>query len=344
MTRDAEKLWKRHATTTPPRRDDLSTQGGGSDRHKLDMSHSSTSSQELQVESFSSPSPAPSSGRLRCSSSLHYPISSTTPTIEAMADNHDKSGSIDEALDTSAESEYSQELYDILDKPSRTTFEPVPYQSSALSAVSVFLSDPPSNHADDPARMVIMPLYTSTPPRPSLSRISLDQRKSRLSLLPYPDLFDFSMYLSRLSHESVSGFRLSGLPPDITFPLDFAPTSVPPVITYHDRYRSAVFSRHSGQCTPTKPNSNANVFCNRTLSQHQQHPIGDISMSSIRFNSPLYPRALAHMKSRSPHISPDTSGEWNILSLDDISLRLRMACEDLSRCMWTEEEFLKIVS
>ncbi|RDB25363.1 hypothetical protein Hypma_007898 [Hypsizygus marmoreus] len=224
------------------------------------------------------------------------------------------------------------------DKVFQVTFAPIRYPLNALSAASGFLSDPP--HFSSVATVPI-PFLTDTPPKP-LSRMSFVQGP-RISLLPYPDLFDFAMYHSRASQEVDPVFDFSNFSSDITLPKP--PTPPASKVAHQSRYasRTTVVSRFAGLCTPPK----ADRITRKTpVSRSHRHPISDVSISSIAFNSPAKP-SLAFAQTGVNYVplsSPDTSGEWNLISSDEIHARLRVACEDLSRCMWTEEEFLKIIS
>lgn len=229
----------------------------------------------------------------------------------------------------------------------KSTFEPIRYAPSALSAVSECnFWDIPS---DDPARMVPLPLFTSTPPKPC-SRLSTDQTNTRLSLLPYTDLFDFSMYNSRVSQDDCDGFYFGRLPPDITTPLSPAtepnPTSQVSEIAYRDRYRNSAYSKPTGPYNPASTPVKVVPASNRFSSSVRKR-LRDISLNSIAFNSPLTKRISANdvcdssfsMYSQSSAPSVDLSTK----SLEDITTCLHSACDNLSRCIWTDEEFMKLV-
>lgn len=231
------------------------------------------------------------------------------------------------------------------------TFEPIKYAPSALSALSEcsFLDTP----SDDAARMVPLPLYTSTPPRPC-SRLSTDQKHTRLSLLPYTDLFDFSMYNSRLSQDTFDQFSFGDLPPDVTTPLAPAteadPTPYPPEIAYRDRYRNPAYSKPTGPyfykpvSTPVKPVSASNRF---SSSDRKHRYLGEISLNSIAFNSPLAKSMSGVSATDICDSSFSTYSQSSVVlsmkSLEDIGTRLHSACDDVSRCIWTDEEFMKLV-
>ncbi|KAF9460326.1 hypothetical protein BDZ94DRAFT_1266301 [Collybia nuda] len=228
------------------------------------------------------------------------------------------------------------------------SFEPIQRTPNAHSAVRDFFYDPPSYAA--PASMVPVPLFTNSPPL--VSSIFSKDEGTRSSLLPYPDLFDFAMYDARASQESTAGLRLSFSPVDVTVTTDSPVTFGPPTISFRDRYRNSAYSRLNGLCTPARTNS---ISAKVAPSSDQVVPcrrkrLGGLPLASISFNTPtpiLYtstPPPLKLQDSHSLHSSPTSSEDWNITSLDDISTRLRDACNDLSGCAWTEEEFLRIIS
>lgn len=230
----------------------------------------------------------------------------------------------------------------------KLTFEPIPRIPNAHSAVRDFFYDPPSNAA--PASMVPLPLFTNSP---SLESSGFSKaHNTRFSLLPYPDLFDFAMYDTRASQESSIGFCFSFLPGDVTVAPESPVVLGPATVTYRDQYRNSAYSRLNGLCTPTKTNPvNAKVTpsSDRIVPRSRKH-LGELPLASISFNTPTRiprtstPTTLKLQDSLSLYSSPNSSGDWNIMSLDEVSMRLREACNDLSKCVWTEEEFLRIIS
>jgi hypothetical protein len=253
--------------------------------------------------------------------------------------------------DTGANASQGLEGIPLFTKDMKLTFEPIrTCPPSALSAVSEPFYDPPSSVA--PATMVPVPSFTN-PSRES-SGFSKDHN-TRFSLLPYPDLFDFAIYDTRASQESSAGFRLSLLPADMTVAPDSPIISRPAAAASRDQYRSSAYSRLAGLCAPTKTNI-ANVKPVAALSGHilmrPRRQRGELPLASIPFNTSQRapqtstPTAIKFQDSLFMYSdsSPGSSGDWNVASLDDINMRLRDACNDLSRCMWTEEEFLRIVS
>jgi len=223
----------------------------------------------------------------------------------------------------------------------KMSFEPMMYPLSALSALSdcnfsdILCGDTAS------ARMVPLPLYTSTPPRPHPT----EQKDTRLSLLPYADLFDFSMYSSRVSHDSFDGFSFGALPPDVP---SWAPTtevdptpSQPSEIAYRDRYRNSAYSEPTGpHCrkpatTPIGPASNY-------FSLSDRKHLRELSLNCINSNSPLARRmsgvsaASVRDSSFSKYSqSSASSGDLTMKCLEDIGTFAYVGCAD--------EGFLKLV-
>ena len=169
-------------------------------------------------------------------------------------------------------------------------FEPIKYTPSVLSAgyESNFWDIPFS----DTARMVPLPLCTSTPPRPC-SPLSIDQKHMRLSLLPYADLFDFSMYNS-MSQDSFDQFSFGDLPPAPSIPATADPTPRPSEIAYRDRYRNSAYSEPTGPYSfksVTMPLSSEQAS-NGFASSDRKH-LREISLNSIGFNSPLITKRMS---------------------------------------------------
>ena len=224
-----------------------------------------------------------------------------------------------------------------------TVYEPIKYTPSALSAgAECNFWDVPCS---DTARMVPLPLYISTPPRPC-SRLSTDQEHTRFSLLPYADLFDFSMYNS-ISRDSFPQFSFGDLPPDVTTsstPGTKADSTLrPSEIAYRNRYRSSAYSKPTGPYfwkPLTTPIKSSSVF---SSSDRQQ--LREISLNSVGFDSPLAERMRDATGIRDSTFSMYSQSSASSVDLcksaEGRRTRLHSACDDLSR--WTDEEFMKLV-
>ena len=172
------------------------------------------------------------------------------------------------------------------------TFEPIKYAHSALSAISECnLWDVPSY---DAARMVPLPLYTSTPPRPC-SQLSTKQTDTCLSLLSYAELFDFSMYNSRISQDNLLvDFTFGDLPSDVVASLAPPPEVdlIPHFfeVNHQDLDRSPMNSQSTALyvCksaeTPVK-----SALASSRFPSHRKH-LREISSNLIAFNSSLEKR------------------------------------------------------
>ncbi|KAJ6628933.1 hypothetical protein B0H10DRAFT_2209359 [Mycena sp. CBHHK59/15] len=199
------------------------------------------------------------------------------------------------------------------------------YPSNALSAVSVLLWDPPSH-----ASLHSTPLPDSPPVLPKPRPHSFSHRGSRDSLVPYPDIFDFSMYTRRLSHDSFcEGFELP-LICGVRKPLaaQNAATSYKPVTIYdvvldRDRYRNPAYTT----CIPSA----------RASSSPKRTPF------TSTLNTPLDKDAVGFASAPKESDVGEAWVPWNEEpSENNISAQLRAACDELSCCEWTEEEFLKM--
>ncbi|KAG5638308.1 hypothetical protein H0H81_000726 [Sphagnurus paluster] len=208
--------------------------------------------------------------------------------------------------------------------------EPIRYPVSNFGGL---FWDPPSSYfANNAARMVPMPLYTQTPPR--LTPTTPIAPKHRASLLPYPDLFDFSMYHSRVSKGSTVDLSFEGLLPDFTSAFDKPHHAKIPGDTVQSRY----YERNPEPELFSRVNSRTSFSsCEFEIQDH------DLPMHPKSLSLSLSTEDLAKTWGR-PTYSSDILDHRSFLSSDDISIRLRIACGDLSQCVWTEEEFLQIIS
>lgn len=239
-------------------------------------------------------------------------------------------------------------------------FEPIRPTSNPLSAgVSGFLWDVPYALVPD---SIPLPSFTSTPlkvtPPSSSGQSSQDRRVS----VPYPDLFDFSMYdVSIRSSQDIFGRPTSiSLPSGDTVVLVPAPISPFHLVTNkhaapdRDRYRNAAYSRLNTASTPTKLKPSSAMILSPLhityTSLQKHHSVVSSRGSASSFGNMDSPDVRASIVGKLQDTmsgcseSSDAVNKWEIASLDDVSARLRAACDDLSRAIWTEEEFLKLVS
>ncbi|KAJ6539598.1 hypothetical protein B0H19DRAFT_1269901 [Mycena capillaripes] len=184
------------------------------------------------------------------------------------------------------------------------------YASNALSAVSGLLWDPPT-----------FSISHSTPlpdVAPFLSNLQTTLTLGRDSLQPYPDLFDFSMYTRRISRESFC--EVIELP---SFSVDepsekTRPVSIYDVVHERDRYRSAAYS----SCISSPV---------RTSSSPRRPPFS----STLNLDSGRDASAFSHVIAEKSDADGTPTG-------NDMGGQFMMMCDKLSRCEWTEEEFLKL--
>ncbi|KAJ7094550.1 hypothetical protein B0H15DRAFT_1020358 [Mycena belliarum] len=197
------------------------------------------------------------------------------------------------------------------------------YASNPLSALSGLLWDPPSvsdSHS--------IPIPGATPVSPAPVPQATPILSGRDSVLPYPDLFDFSMYTRRISRDSLcdalempslaftgNTFEKKGLEPG-------GRVSIYDVLQERDRYRSAAYSSSLpsfGTPLPRRPPfaSTINLRAGKDA----------VDLSSAVANKP----------------AAEDLPFWNGESAkDSIGAYFLAACDELSRCEWTEEEFLKM--
>ncbi|KAJ6450987.1 hypothetical protein DFH09DRAFT_76006 [Mycena vulgaris] len=198
------------------------------------------------------------------------------------------------------------------------------YAFNALSAVSGLLWDPPS-----------FPISHSTPlpnatPTPSIPRPQpTSHLGARDSMLPYPDLFDFNMYARRVSRDSFCD--TVELPCSVSASSDkksardsCRPISIYDIVHERDRYRSAAFSTCLSSVCTSSPRrvpftSNLNLGSGRDT-------VVDSSSTAILKKS-----------------ATDEFVAWNgEMTRESIGAQFMTACDELSRCEWTEEEFLRM--
>ncbi|GLB37440.1 hypothetical protein LshimejAT787_0404910 [Lyophyllum shimeji] len=142
---------------------------------------------------------------------------------------------------------------------------PIQYTSTALSGL---FWDPPSHSTQGAARMVPMPLYTNTPPRP-VSPVPVPP-KPRLSLLPYPDLFDFAMYDSRASYTSTAHFAFGDFPADMTASMDAVLLAAVQSDAHSYRHKITPFPKISYDDTPSKTRPASRSLASQDLNCSRQ--------------------------------------------------------------------------
>ncbi|TFK73264.1 hypothetical protein BDN72DRAFT_834927 [Pluteus cervinus] len=258
--------------------------------------------------------------------------------------------------------------------PQNWTFESaVCYDVSPLSArTTTTLWDSVSSKPD--LDSVPLPLFTSTPPLRSGDpppELKVDfgsetdfSRYSYFSPIPYADLFDFNMYNSGRSAAEKTSI-LSGesstpsvLPRSISLEI-FASSPGPSILSAYspdkvkerDLYRPAAYSRRFPVGTGSAPTSPTRSTKSETgvpeyskkASSSKRSPIPVERFHEFLAESPkdLREALLARLQEMSDMI--DNSQDWDLISTEGMSERLREACMDRSRANWTHDEFLKII-
>ncbi|KAJ7682560.1 hypothetical protein DFH06DRAFT_1119782 [Mycena polygramma] len=192
----------------------------------------------------------------------------------------------------------------LVPEPATLSFSDGLYASNALSAVSGLLWDPPSFSISQST-----PLPDVAPFLPKRGTLTLGRDS-----LPYPDLFDFSMYARRISRDSFcAGIELpSMMDMSIEEPSEKArPVSIYDVVNERDRYRGAAYSACVSAVSVTP----------------KRRPFSSAINLDSRRNSV---RALGEK----------SNGDESL----DIGAQFMEVCDTLSRCEWTEEEFLEMLA
>ncbi|KAK0470149.1 uncharacterized protein EV420DRAFT_1498625 [Desarmillaria tabescens] len=195
------------------------------------------------------------------------------------------------------------------------------YATSAVSAMSSYFWDPSLAKTDETHNMPL-PLYSSSPPRRRCLSHDASDSPQHLSLLPYPDLFDFGMYSSEFpSNDSLCSVSMNSTRKPLRRS-DFSGKSFSKQSPQRDSYRSAAFSRtlsgpRHGPFTLRK-----SVVLMQAIKQQEAQPNASFGSSTGK--------EITH----DFDVSMDSSTED----------RLQEACADLSRGEWTQEEFLKMLT
>lgn len=216
------------------------------------------------------------------------------------------------------------------------------YVTSALSAVSGALWDAPSTISIQP---VPLPRFSSTPPP------RIRSWKTSRNSIPYPDMFDFSMYERRTSH----------IEPDPSYESDLG-------LTHQNLKRSEQYF-----ASPTKglrQDRDTDGFRNSTYSFTTSPSIGltnaatqpdldaisplrvvkrvafDLPTSRLPTKRSLILTQLLQQEATSTTIDISLDEDSIALSIQSLTREgpLKMGCADLdlSRCEWTTEEFMRI--
>jgi len=202
-------------------------------------------------------------------------------------------------------------------KPPNMTFFAPCYPFSPLSAVSGVLWDPPAN-------MTVPSIPLPEAPSSWQPEIpSADVAACRSSLLPYPDVFDLSMYDYRASRNSdYDGWEVRS---ECKTPSDEQRGEGPrPLTVSYDAERDR------------------NRFVNTTeppVKLRTVKRIADLSPSVLPAQASSEAPCTSHEHAEEPATLPQHSDESDE---ESISAQLLAACADMSRCEWTEEEFLNL--
>ncbi|KAJ7044589.1 hypothetical protein C8F04DRAFT_1350794 [Mycena alexandri] len=216
---------------------------------------------------------------------------------------------LQDASDSNSEAESSVELNEEVpgDAPAvlesaTLSFSAGHYPLNMMSAVSGLLWDPPSFSISysTPLPDVATPPSKHRPQSTTLLTVKRD------SLVPYPDLFDFSMYDRRVSQDSF--YQVIELPP-MAFPEPSdkkRPVSIYDVVLERDRYRGAAYSA----CISSSV---------RRSSSPRRQPLASTLNLALDSN-------VIRKKAETED--------------GDVGAQFLLACDELSRCEWTEEEFM----
>lgn len=244
-------------------------------------------------------------------------------------------------------------------------FEPLDYPANARSALSAgILSDIPSGPL---AHSVSMPMYTSSPKRQSTQPEGTPEVKphgkktSRISQVPYPDVFDLDCYLTSRTPCQADLALGTGtvLTPSLSDSLVKAEAGVPlscqaptqyEVKRTKDQYRPAAYSRppRAGPVTvapvrgsPLSTLSSINVdtvkpvlatppvvFLKKSKKTNEGSKSNKAPISGVAAKKDCYAT------------SEDSDGG----SMNGLTSRLRDTRENLSASIWTPQEFLKMIS
>ncbi|KAK0476413.1 hypothetical protein IW261DRAFT_1567085 [Armillaria novae-zelandiae] len=195
------------------------------------------------------------------------------------------------------------------------------YATSAVSAMSSYFWDPSPAETDE-TRGIPPPLYSSSPPRRQCLSYDTSNSPQLLSRLPYPDLFDFSMYISEFpSGDSIYSISMNYA----TNPLrgsDSSGMSTSGGSPQRDSYRSAAFSRTLSGLRQSPFTLRKSVVLMQAIKQQAAQPNASFRSSTCK----------------------ETTHDYGVSMDRSIEDRLQEACAGLSRGEWTLEEFLKLLT
>ncbi|PBK67660.1 hypothetical protein ARMSODRAFT_976430 [Armillaria solidipes] len=195
------------------------------------------------------------------------------------------------------------------------------YATSAVSAMSSYFWDP-SPAKTDAAHHIPPPLYSSSPPRRQCLSHDTSNSPQLLSRLPYPDLFDFGMYISEFpSGDSIYSISMNCT----TNPLrgsDSSGMSTSGGSPQRDSYRSAAFSRTLSGLRQGPFTLRKSVVLMQAIKQQAAQPNASFWSSTCK----------------------ETTHDFDVSMDSSTEDRLQEACAGLSRGEWTPEEFLKMLT
>lgn len=159
---------------------------------------------------------------------------------------------------------------------------------------------------------ILLPAAVAFSTKPE-DRTIVDAAPCRASLLPYPDVFDLSMYDYRASRDSC----------------------------YNDVWD------HPSQCKPAVDAQTGEAPRPLTVSydseRDRNRSVNTVTLRTVKRFADLPPPSALPAPSQTPspceaHEDADDTDEGSITA------QMLAACKDLSRCDWTEEEFLRLFS
>ncbi|PBL04109.1 hypothetical protein ARMGADRAFT_1158037 [Armillaria gallica] len=195
------------------------------------------------------------------------------------------------------------------------------YATSAVSAMSSYFWDPSPAKTDE-AHCIPPPLYSISPPRRQCLSHDTSNSPQLRSRLPYPDLFDFGMYVSEFpSGDSIYSISMNCT----TNPLrgsDSSGMTTSGGSPQRDSYRSAAFSRRLSGLRQSPFTLRKSVVLMQAIKQQAAQPNASFGSSTCK----------------------ETTHDFDVSMDSSTEDRLQEACAGLSRGEWTPEEFLKMLA
>ncbi|KAK0193465.1 hypothetical protein F5146DRAFT_1221078 [Armillaria mellea] len=193
------------------------------------------------------------------------------------------------------------------------------YATSAVSAMSSYFWDPSPAKTDE-AHRIPPPLCSSSPPRRRCLSHDASNSPQLLSRLPYPDLFDFGMYISEFpSVDSIYSITMNCTTNPMRKSDSNGTSGGSP---QRDSYRNAAFSRTLSGLRQSPFTLRKSVVLMQAIKQQAAQPNASFGSSTCK----------------------ETTHDFDVSMDSGTEDRLQEACAGLSRGEWTPEEFLKMLT